>query len=336
MKQNLLVEYNFKELTPLVKKVLEAGRTPFIWGPPGIGKSTLGKTVAEELGAQLFVLDAPLLEPTEYAIAVPEKETKTVDLYIAGFIPTEGPAVVLVEDLPHAKTYQMVPLMQLILDRRISNKKIAENVWFIITGNREEDFAYVNSIPSPLLNRVVHFDMKADIEEWTVWAKKNKLDERIIQFINANPQYFVKPPEEGVRAWPTPRSWHMLSDIIKNIDDKEIYPFVLATVGEIAGVFTSWLKYLRGINIEEVIEKGKLPAEVERSQIFTIVQAVAYKTEAGNIKKVAAFWKNLPGEYKMLLLKELIRYKEDKIDTSLLEKFISTEPEAVKFIEGLL
>lgn len=329
------VEYSFKELFPLVGQVVKSKKVPFIWGPPGIGKSALGREVAQELNAELYILDAPLLQPTDYAVAVPDHSTKTVQLYSTGFLPLKGPAVVLVEDLPHAKPYQMVPLMQIVLDRRIGPVKFADDVYFIITGNREEDLAAVNAMPSPLLNRLAHFDMRADHDEWTIWAKANELDERVIQFLGANPQHFIKNPEEGVRAWTTPRSWHACADIIKGLDDNKVYPFVLATVGAVAGAFSAWLKYLRSIDIMEVLKTGKLPESLERSQIFTVVQAVAAKVDKKALGqyKVSDFWRGLPGEYKILFLKELIRYKGKKQDLSLLEEFIRVTPEAVNHVE---
>lgn len=330
------VEYSFKELLPLVKEVVKKKRVPFIWGPPGVGKSTLGRDVAREIGAELYILDAPLLQPTDYQIAVPDRETKTVQLYSTGFLPQNGPAVVLVEDLPHAKPYQMVPLMQMVLDRRIGTVKFDDNVYFIITGNREEDLANVNPIPSPLLNRLAHFDMKADLEEWIIWAKSNELDERVYQFLNANPQHFIKHPEEGVRAWPTPRSWHALADIIKGLPDNQVYPFALATVGATAGALSAWLKYLRSINLEDIMKTGNLPADLDRAKIFTIVQAVAAKTDKKVLSqyKIGDFWRSLPQEYKIIFLKELIRYKKNgKPDISLLETFIIQVPEAAAHVQ---
>lgn len=335
------VEYTFKELFPLVLEVIKKRRVPFIWGPPGIGKSTLGRAVAQALNAELYVLDAPLLEPTSYLVAVPEKETKKVELYTTGFLPVKGPAVVLVEDLSHAKGYQMVPLMQMVLDRRIGPLKFADDISFIITGNREEDLAGANPIPSPLLNRVLHFEMRPSPEEWVVWAKAQELDERVVQFINANKQYFLQLPQPGVKVWPTPRSWHALADVIKNLPDGEIYPYALAAVGAVAGAFTSWLKYLRSVNIEEVMKKGVLPAELTRDKVFTIVQAVASKVTKKILSqkeyKVAEFWKSLPNEYKLLFMKELIRYKKDgSFDISVVEAFLLSTPEAGGYIEEIL
>lgn len=337
---NTIIEYSFDELLPLVLQVVKSKRTPFIWGPPGIGKSSLARKVAEELNAPLYVLDAVLLQPTDYAVPVPNHNEKTVELYSTGFLPQKGPAVVLIDDLPHAKTFQMIPLLQIVLDRRIGNMYFSDDVDFIVTGNCEEHLAYTNSIPSPFLNRVAHFDMKPDLEGWVVWAKRKYLDERIVQFVNAHPQYFFQLPTEGVRAWPTPRSWHIAADIIQGVADNQVYPYVLSTVGAVANVFSAWLKYLRTIDVDEIIEKGEFPYNLNRDKIFTIVQAVASKIDKKHINKLQnnlrSLFSSIPSEYKIVFLKELVRYKNDKKDISILQSFVDKVPESVEYVESLI
>jgi len=348
------IKLNFKELVPLVVKTLLAGRVPAIWGPPGIGKSALGRKVRDLLEEKLkqpvgfYILDAPLLQPFDYTVAVPDHSSKTVQLYKTGFLPEKGPAVVLVEDLPHAKPYQVIPLMQIVLDHRIGPLRFSDDVYFIITGNREEDLANVNPLPSPLYNRLVHFDMTADLDVWREWAKANELDPRVVGFVYAFPQYFCQLPQEGVKAWATPRSWHMLSDVIKDIEDEVVLrQLASATVGSsVTSVFISWVKYLQDIDPRGILKTGELPHYKDRQHLFAIVTAVT--TEIKKLKKeeikkllpnIVKIWKNLDGDYKTTFLKELIEYKKDgKIDPSILAYIIGfpETKEMIKYIQDLI
>lgn len=353
MKINEIFQYTFKELLPLVVQVVKSGRVPAIWGPPGIGKSALGRKVAEELSKEykkevgLYILDAPLLLPYDYAVAVPDRNTETVKLYKTGYLPDKGPAVVLIEDLPHAKTYQMIPIMQIVLDHRIGNLYFADDVYFIITGNREEDQAGVNPLPSPLNNRLVHFEMSADLDEWLIWAKGNGVDERVTGFLVAYPQYFLELPKEGVKAWPTPRSWHMFSDCIKGVKDtRMIKNLCAAAVGDaVASIFGAWYEYLRGIDTEAIITKGEIIKTEKRHQQFAIITAVASRikkmTEKDIMKygeNLRKFFNSLEGEYKAAFLKELIIYDKDGKDKD--GKYIynisKVVPEAGKYIRDLI
>ncbi len=292
------LNYNFQDLIPLVKQVITAGRVPYLWGPPGIGKSALVKYVAELISQEIkqpikfYTLDVPLLQPFDYAVGVPNHNTKTVELYRTGFLPRKGPAVVAVEDVSHGKSYQVIPLMQIVLDHRIGPLYFEKNVWFVLTGNREEDYAYVNSLPSPLNNRLTHFNMVANLDVWRIWAKANELDERVINFVHAYLQYFCQDPKEGVKTWPTPRSWHMLSDCIKNeTKEKLLRAMSSACVGSaVTNIFMAWVKYLREIDTEAIITKGLIPDHKDRSQLFAIVGAVTARMQrmkSEKIKKVS-------------------------------------------------
>lgn len=183
--------------------------------------------------------------------------------------------------------------------------------------------------------------MRADLEVWSEWAKRANLDERIIQFVNANPQHFLELPKEGVKAWPTPRSWHMCADVIIGLSDNEVYPYVLASVGSVSSVFSAWLKYLRSIDVDSIIESGKFPSDLSRDKLFTVVQAVASKIDKKIIKKIQnrklqTLFESIPSEYKIVFLKELVTYKENRKDVSALQAFIEEVPEAVRYIESLV
>lgn len=338
--------YNFKTAKEVVLYTIKGGRTPFIWGPPGIGKSALGREVANLLDANLYILDVPLLQPTDFCLPVPNHDEKKVYLYPSGFLPEKGPAVVLVEDLPHAKSYQQVPVMQMVLDRRIGALHFSDDVYFIITGNREEDLAGVNPVPSPLLNRVVHIDMDPDIDEWIEWGKINDIDSDILGFIRAYPDRLLETPKEGNKAWPTPRSWHMLSDILKVVKKEnklnKMTQIVASSIGEAtANLFSAWVKYLKEVNPEEIIKTGILP-QTDRVKLFAITQSVtAFLTKkpsfidkyAENIQRI---FSSLEGEFKVLFLKELIVYKNNKPDNSILLSLLEKNPIYSQYISQLV
>jgi hypothetical protein len=342
------LKLNYSETKKVVYLVLKGGRTPAIWGPPGIGKSSLGREVAAELGAKLYILDAPLLQPFDYAVAVPDHATKTVQLYPTGFLPQSGPAVVLVEDLPHAKPYQMIPLMQIVLDRRIGHLYFENNVHFIITGNREEDLAGVNPLPSPLLNRLVHINMNVDVEEWLKWAVNAGIHEDLVGFLRVYPQHLLHAPEENVKAWPTPRTWHMLSDILEQ-SNGDLDTFRLISDGCIGSSVTmllmAWLRYLRQIDPRLIVEKGQLPSVSNREQIYAVSHAVAglLKTRADYEKyistyknNIVAFFRWLQGEMKVAFLKELASVPDVKVAQKLLIKLNLLDPIFSQYITELI
>lgn len=343
------IKLSFKESKKMATLAIKAKRTPALWGPPGIGKSSMAREIAAEIGAEVVILDAPLLDPTDYAIAVPNHEEQKVKIYPTGFLPQKGPALIVIEDLPHAKSYQQIPVMQMVLDRRIGNMKFSDDVYFFITGNREEDLAGINPIPSPLNNRLFHIEMDVDPDEWLVWAKSNELDEKVTGFITARKDLLLQLPEEGKKAWPTPRSWHMCSDLLKeagtNIDDSTLRYILSGSVGSsVASMFIAWFKYLQTVNPKDIIENGKIPNVQDRSQMFAVVQAVAgLLTKSGakyaekNKNGISAFFNWLQGEFKMAFLKELVTYDaKGNMNITLLSKVIEFMPKATDYVVSIL
>lgn len=316
-----MVKVTYKKLEKMLEKITNTNRVPFIWGPPGIGKSTIAKNVANTLGYDLKVLDAPLFEPTDYLIPSIDKESGTVKYYTHEIF-LQPNTVILIDDLPHAKPYQMIPLFQLVLDRRIGNIKLPDTVKFIVTGNREEDFAEVNNIPTPLLNRFVHFELQPDVDEWLDWAVSTDVHDYVVGFIHSYRSEFLHLPKEGVRAWPTPRSWHMLSDLL-HIDEENIFEYAIATVGEQTGsLFTSFVKLFRSIDPVKIVEKGFIEdiKGDKQKQFATIISVAQYlskkspkyiKSFGKNIEKFAS---NLIGENKLLFARAVHLYSNKNKD----------------------
>ena len=336
------ISYGYNKIKELAKLTLKAGRTPAIWGAPGIGKSTMGRELAEELNARLCILDVPLLQPFDYAVAVPNHDSKTVELYPTGFLPTNERALILIEDLPLAKPYQMIPVMQMVLDKRIGNIRFSDEVRFVITGNREEDTPEVNPLPTPLNNRLSHFNLDADYEEWVIWGKKNGIEESITGFITPQPQFILTQPKDGEKAFASPRSWHCLSDEIKGIKKEwQLRALAHANVGvQASQMYITWFKYLKDINPVDILEnRGYMSYSTDRAKIFAVIQSVSahIKQKKGEYiakfkNEIEGFFNWLSGEFKIVFLKELVEHTKTSSKIDKLIEFAEQIPSAVNYV----
>ena len=60
--------------------------------------------------------------------------------------------------------------------------------WFIWSaGNRKSDYAAVFDMPAPLANRFIHLEVSTSLDEFKKYALANKIDDRIISFLNFRP-----------------------------------------------------------------------------------------------------------------------------------------------------
>jgi len=72
-----------------------------IWGPPGIGKTTIVEQYAESVGMPLVYADAPLMDLLDLkgALSVKDNEAKFLPLTLWPK-QTDDPVVVLIDELP--------------------------------------------------------------------------------------------------------------------------------------------------------------------------------------------------------------------------------------------
>ncbi len=238
----------------------------FLWGPPGIGKSSVVKQLATEKRLSLIDLRLSLLDPVDLR-GVPyitntnngEKEcawSKPV------FIPTQGRGILFLDEINLASPSVQASALQLVLDRRVGEHKLGDG-WFVIAaGNRQEDSTLVFDLPKPLLNRFVHFEIVLSLEEWLNWAFQNEIDERIIAFIKFRPDLLYKYSENS-NAFPTPRSWEFCSKLLQKGLSPEVASY--STIGPGAGAeFLTYLAIFEKIpDVDRLLEKGEIP-ELEK------------------------------------------------------------------------
>jgi hypothetical protein len=67
---------------------------------------------------------------------------------------------------------------------------------------------------SALGNRFIHEQLDPDVDDWRERAIGRGLDPRVVSFIAVRPALLAQTPGESP-AYPTPRSWEMLSDVIR-------------------------------------------------------------------------------------------------------------------------
>jgi hypothetical protein len=74
-------------------------------------------------------------------------------------------------------------------------------------------------MPTPLLNRFDHLELKELFADWQMWAIGAKVHADVVGFLSAFPQNMFKfVAGTASRGFPTPRSWVMVSNILIALD----------------------------------------------------------------------------------------------------------------------
>jgi hypothetical protein len=182
-----------------------------IWGPPGIGKSSIVAQMAESYELAYIDLRLSQLAPTDLR-GLPVAENGVSRWYPPEFLPREGKGILFLDELNLAPPAMQGMAQQLILDRQVGSYHVPED-WFIwAAGNRKEDMAAVYDMPSPLANRFLHLEVEPEFESFKRYALAHGVHEQIIAFLAFRPNLLHKlAPQQN--AWPSPRSWVMASSL---------------------------------------------------------------------------------------------------------------------------
>ena len=267
-------------LTPpelqLLLRTLPAHRTAFVWGPPGVGKSAIVREAADALCLPCVTVLGTQLAP-EDLIGVPRIREISAGRFATEFCPPLGilrdaPFVLFVDELNSAVPDVQKAFYRLILDRRLGDYVLPEGSRVVAAGNRIEDRALVRSMASALANRMVHVGLEPSAEAWLAWAARAGVHPLVMAFVRARPErIWESPPEDATPAYPTPRSWHMLSDALVDVPDVLWAATAAGSVGDRAGAeFAAFARRAREVpSIDDVASgKAQVPRDPELAYFF--------------------------------------------------------------------
>ncbi len=182
-----------------------------IWGPPGIGKSSIVKQIAESRELQFVDVRLSQLAPTDLR-GLPVPNNGKTQWAAPDFLPRSGQGILFMDEINMAPPSMQGVAQQLILDRKVGNYEVPDG-WFIwAAGNRKVDRASVFDMPAPLANRFIHLEVEAHIDSFRQYAFKVGISDRLIAFLAFRTDLLHKMlPNE--MNWPSPRSWEMADQL---------------------------------------------------------------------------------------------------------------------------
>ncbi|WP_409180175.1 AAA family ATPase [Amycolatopsis sp. VS8301801F10] len=235
-------------------------RPVFLWGAPGIGKSSLVREFAAALGLECVSLLGTQLAP-EDLIGVPQIADGRSRFCPPEQIARDEPYCLFLDELNAASPDVQKAFYSLILDRRIGSYELPPGSVVIGAGNRATDQALARPMASALVNRLVHLHLRASAADWLAWAAGHDIHPAVVEYLAQRPDHLWSQPPKTEEPFSTPRSWHMLSDLLRSagdpLDDETVGLLAYATLTPAhAGAFRSFLKVARHAFDLEAILKG--------------------------------------------------------------------------------
>jgi len=290
-----------------------------IWGPSGIGKSSIVRAVAEELGLPLIDLRVSLLEPVDL-LGLPSIGNGVTNWNRPQFLPTEGKGILFLDELNLGSREVLKALYQLLLDRQIGAYKLPDGWKIVAAGNRSEDRASVTTMPDPLLKRLLHITVETTVEDFTAYLV-NKIPgegtKNVVSYLLWRPENLHKIGVSSEGGSPTPRSWEWAAKALNDpnmLKDSNSMTFVLGGLvsEQVAGELLEYIKQSEVLQPELLVKDPQRIKTFERSLMFAAVVAVVMSAKIPPVEKVS-FLRKIDPEFGVLGVKLLYQMLGTKL-----------------------
>ena len=228
------------QLTPSTHNIMLVGKH-------GIGKSEIITSYFQDKGMKVVTLFLGQMSDPGDIIGLPSKvETKDTSGKVTSqtdftppyWFPVDGsPIVLFLDELNRARPEILQTVMDLTLNRKLAGKALPVGSRVIAAVNDGEEYQLTDLDPA-LVSRFNIYEFKPSVEEWLNWAVVNKLDERVINFIQDNPTWLDGDPDgnkksdyRGLEKSADRRAWKRVSDLMLNIQTiKDVHKKMIAGI----------------------------------------------------------------------------------------------------------
>lgn len=216
-----------RQTRKFIKECLYAGLVPFVQSSPGMGKSSIMRSVADELNLKLIDHRLSTSSPEDLSGLPRFNEAGYAEFApFANLFPIEGMPLptgkqgwmVFLDEFNSASKAVSAASYKLILDKMTGQHNLHENVVLTAAGNLSTDRAITNPISTAMQSRVVHLEMEINHEEWLYdVALKEGYDSRVIAYLNQFPAKLMDfRPDHNEKTFCCPRTWEFTNRLIQN------------------------------------------------------------------------------------------------------------------------
>jgi len=322
-----------KEISQSLDKLIESQIPVFVWGSPGIGKSSIIKQIAEDKNLEFVDLRLSLLDPTDLkGIPFFDQENNEAVWASPNFLPKnpDSKGILFLDEINTAPPSVQASAYQLVLDRKVGEYELPKGWSIVAAGNNESDRGVVYRMPPPLANRFVHLNMEVSFEDWKVWAYENNIESSIIAFLHYDEsKLFEFDPSKNEKSFPTPRSWEYVHKVLaSDIEATLLMEIVSGAVGsESATAFMSFRKVMNRLpDIEKLLSGEEVEVEHDSQVLFALIAGVISNIKQNSTKEkidhALKFSLTLPKEFSVMLVKDMQQNKINVEGSAVWEEWV--------------
>ena len=226
--------------------------TPVIVSEPGVGKSTILKTLQAEMGDEYdyIYVDCPVKDMMDVAASIPNHESKSLEYYVSDLFKINNgrKKVIMLDEFMKAPKLLQIIFTRLMLERTVGDVPLPEGSYLFATSNNSSDGVGDNML-AHAGNRVTVINMrKPNHTEWNIWATQNKIARAVRAWASMNPKAFksyldpdqkdneyIFNPSSTAKQFVSPRSLAKASVIVDRKDkvsENALMVGLAGTIGE--------------------------------------------------------------------------------------------------------
>lgn len=292
---------------------MHAIRQPFmLLGPPGVGKSALFQQAAKRLGIGFIDFRLIYFDPVDLrGIPMPDLETGTTRWMTPAFFPRDGEGIILMEELTSAPTATQASAYQLTHDRRLGEYVLPPGWSVMAAGNRQNDRAVANRMPSALVSRFNMQELEHNNDDFQAYAATTDLISwEICAFLRTRPDClmnFEPKTWKDNEPFACPRTWEYLSRALLTAKGNLDLDVMSGFVGPGAAVeFFGYRQIYNSIpTAEEIIAnptKAKVPTDP--ASLYAIATVMARKITADTADAIFTYIARLEKEYEFMFVRD--------------------------------
>ena len=249
----MAIAINSKELETLLE-VTPSWQNIMLTGRHGIGKSQILTHYFESKGMRVVSLFLGQMSDPGDLLGLPTKDEVTGKTAFMPpyWFPVDGqPVVLFLDELNRARPEILQTVMDLVLNRKLAGRLLPEGSRIISACNDGDEYQLTDLDPA-LVSRFNIYTFRPTVEEWLLWATRKGLDERVIAFIQANPELLDRSgdtkEEQGLEKDPDRRAWEKVARVMEHISDpKQVHQKIVAGIVGVQAAARLFLSLQKGL-----------------------------------------------------------------------------------------
>lgn len=319
-----------RQVRSMIERAVSSGLVLMITSSPGMGKSALVRSVADDYRLQVIDHRLSTSAPEDLTgLPFRRADGRAEFAPFGDLFPLEGDPlpegkdgwILFLDELNSASKSVMAAAYKLILDRMVGQHKLHPKVAIVAAGNKMTDRAIVNNMGTALQSRIVHVELELNHKVWLEdVALPQAWDSRVVAYLGTYPSKLSDfDPEHKDRTFCCPRTWDMVNKYLKTregkLDDVDRI-FISGTISAEEGV--SFVQYCKVfdtmVKVSDIIAKPETaPLPSDNPTLWAVTMALTEAVNKSNYDEIMTYVERMDFGFQLVFSRSAMATKSAEL-----------------------